>query len=95
MLPFAEIYSRREIEPRVVSALQSDLLGRRRSVLLSNWRVLHEALELPPAEPRSDRALRGTREREVLRELARQLKRREDYSLGSKSVVIPYASEGG
>ncbi len=38
----------------------------------------------------SDRALRGTIEREVLRELARQLIRREEYSLGAKSVVMPY-----
>ena len=35
----------------------------------------------------------GSIEREVLRELARQLIRREEYSLGSKSVVMPYASE--
>ena len=46
-----------------------------------------------PTEPPSDRALRGTIEREVLRELARQLIRREEYSLGAKSVVMPYASE--
>ena len=44
-------------------------------------------------EPPSDRALRGTIERDVLRELARQLIRREEYSLGAKSVVMPYASE--
>ena len=90
---FSEAYVRNGIEPRVVSALHSDLLGRRRSTLLANWRMLHEALSLTPREPPSDRALRGTIEREVFRELARQLIRREEYSLGAKSVVMPYASE--
>ena len=86
---FSEAYARRGIEPRVLSALHSDLLGRRRSTLLSNWRALHDALELTPTEPPSDRALRGTIEPAALRELARQLRRREVYSFGSKSVVIP------
>jgi sugar/nucleoside kinase (ribokinase family) len=90
---FSEAYARHGIEPRVVSALHSDLLGRRRSALLTNWRMLHAALDLPPPEPPSDRALRGSIERDVLQELARQLIRREEYSLGSKSVVMPYASE--
>jgi sugar/nucleoside kinase (ribokinase family) len=90
---FSERYIRHGVESRIVAALHSDLLGRRRSVLLSSWRVLHEALDLSPAAPPSDRALRGSIEREVLRELARQLRRREDYSIGSKSVVVPYASE--
>ena len=90
---FSEAYIGNGIEPRVDNALHSDLLGRRRSALLSNWRSLHKALGLPPAEPPSDRALRGTIERDVLRELARQLIRREEYSLGSKSVVVPYVSE--
>ena len=90
---FSEAYTRHGIEARVVSALHSDLLGRRRSVLLTNWRVLHEALDLPPIERPSDRALRGSIERDALRELARQLIRREEYSLGSKSVVMPYVSE--
>jgi ribokinase len=90
---FSEVYTRNGIEPRVDKALHSDLLGRRRSTLLSNWRRLHEALGLPTAGPPSDRALRGTIEREVLRELARQLIRREEYSLGAKSVVMPYTSE--
>jgi ribokinase len=90
---FSEVYNSHGVEPRVVSALQSDLLGRRRGALLAKWRVLHEALGFTPAEPPSDRALRGTIEREVLRELARQLIRREEYSLGSQSVVIPYVSE--
>jgi ribokinase len=90
---FSEVYTRNGIEPRIDNALHSDLLGRRRTILLSNWRRLHEALGVPPAEPPSDRALRGTIERDVLRELARQLIRREEYSLGAKSVVMPYASE--
>jgi sugar/nucleoside kinase (ribokinase family) len=90
---FSEAYTHHGIEPRVVSALHSDLLGKRRSALLTNWRVLHGALDLPPAEPPSDRALRGTIERDVLQELARQLIRREEYSLGSKSAVIPYVAE--
>jgi ribokinase len=90
---FSEIYKRHGIEPAVVSALHSDLLGRRRRVLLSNWPVLHKALDLPSAEAPSDRSLRGTIERDVLRELARQLIRREEYSIGSKSAVIPYVAE--
>ena len=90
---FSEAYGRHGVEPRVVAALHSDLLGRRRSTLLTNWRVLHAALGIAPTEPPSDRALRGTIEREVLRELARQLIRREEYSLGAKSVVMPYTSE--
>ena len=90
---FSEAYTRHGIETRVVSALHSDLLGRRRSVLLSNWRSLHEALGLTPVDAPSDRALRGTIERDALRELARQLIRRDEYSLGSKSVVTPSASE--
>jgi ribokinase len=90
---FSEAYTRNGIEPRVDKALHSDLLGRRRNTLLSNWRRLHEALGFPRAEPPSDRALRGTIERDVLRELARQLIRREEYSLGAKSVVMPYATE--
>jgi ribokinase len=90
---FSEVYTQNGIDARVDKALHSDLLGRRRSTLLSNWRRLHEALGLPRAEPPSDRALRGTIERDVFRELARQLIRREEYSLGAKSVVVPYASE--
>ena len=90
---FSDAYTQNGIEPRVDKALHSDLLGRRRSTLLSNWRRLHEALGFPRAEPPSDRALRGTIERDVLRELARQLIRREEYSLGAKGVVMPYASE--
>jgi ribokinase len=86
---FSETYIEHDINPRIVAALHSDLLGRRRSVLLSNWRVLHDALGLKPLNPPSDRALRGTIEPATLRELARQLIRWDIYSLGSKSVVMP------
>jgi ribokinase len=90
---FSEAYNRYGIDERAVSALRSGLLGMRRNTLLASWRSLHEALGLAPLEPPSDRALRGTVEPAVLRELARQLIRREEYSLGSKSVVMPDASE--
>ena len=90
---FSEAYTRHGVETRAVSALHSDLLGRRRGALLSNWRALHEALGLAPVEPPSDRALRGTIENEVLQELARQLMRREGYSFGTRSAVTPYLSE--
>jgi ribokinase len=90
---FSEAYAGHGVEARAVSALQSDLLGRRRGALLSNWRLLHEALGLTPVEPPSDRALRGTIEHDVLRELARQLIRREGYSFSTRSAVTPHASE--
>ncbi len=90
---FSETYTRHGIDERAVSSLHSSLLGRRRSTLLSSWRSLHKALGLTPGNPPSDRALRGSIEPTVLGELARQLIRREEYSLGSKSVVMPYASE--
>ena len=50
---FSEAYTRHGIEPRVVYALHSDLLGRRRSTLLSNWRLLHEALGFPQSSRRA------------------------------------------
>jgi ribokinase len=90
---FSEAYTRHGIDERAVSALHSGLLGRRRTTLLASWRSLHKALGLTPADPPSDRALRGSIEPMVLRELARQLIRRDEYSLGSKSVVIPYVAE--
>ena len=79
----------RRIDPGVVGALRSDLLSRRRRTLLGNWDRLHEAHGIPARETPSDRLLRGTLEKAVLSELARQLVRREVYSLGSKSVVMP------
>jgi ribokinase len=90
---FSETYTRNGIEPRVDNALHSDLLGRRRTTLLSNWRPLHEALDLEPTGVPSDRALRGTIEPTTLRELARQLIRREVYSFGAKSVVMPAVAD--
>jgi len=86
---FADAQHRRGIEPRVVEALRSDLLGRRRRALLANWHRLHDALGVASADVPSDRSLRGTLEHLVLAKLARQLIRREVYSLGSKSVVMP------
>ncbi len=90
---FSEVYLGQGVDTRTVSALQFGLLGRRRTTLLSRWRLLHQAMGLTAANPPSDRALRGTIEPTVLRELARQLIRREEYSVGSKSVVMPYVSE--
>jgi ribokinase len=90
---FADVYSQHGLDSRFVQALSADSLGRRRNALLGNWRRLHESMGHSPGEPPSDRALRGTTEREVLRELARQLIRREVYSVGSKSVVMPTPGE--
>jgi ribokinase len=97
---FSDTYASRDIEPRVVEALNSNLpqkppklLEKRRETLLSKWRSLHEALGVTPPPLPSDRALRGNIERRVLGELARQLRRREEYSVGAKSVVIPYPAE--
>jgi ribokinase len=90
---FSEVYANHRIYPQVTAALSSDLLGRRRSALLKNWRQLHEALGLSPAEAPSDRALRGSVEPSVLQSLARQLIRREVYSLGSKNAPIASASD--
>jgi ribokinase len=111
---FSDVYISHGIEPRVVKALdfellekrpdlrekrpelgekRPELLEKRRKTLLANWHALHEALGLVSSDPPSDRSLRGSIEREVLGELARQLRRREEYSVGSKSVVIPPRTE--
>jgi ribokinase len=84
----ADVHLRHGIEPRVVDALRSDLLSRRRKALLANWRRLHEAFGVPHEDAPSDRSLRGTLEGLVLAELARQLIRREVHSFGSKGVVM-------
>jgi ribokinase len=96
---FSDTYVSRDIEPRVVEALNSNLpekppklLERRRETLLSKWRSLHEALGVTPPSLPSDRALRGNIERRILIELARQLRRRED-SVNAKGAVIPYPAE--
>jgi ribokinase len=90
---FADVHATYGIDDRIVQALRADSLGKRRIALLGNWRRLHEAMGLDPVEPPSDRTLRGTTEHEVLRELARQLIRREVYSVGSRSAVVPMESE--
>ncbi len=90
---FADAYRHYGIDLRVVQALSSDLLSRRRKSLLANWRRLHEALGIEITDVPGDRSLRGTLEELVLAELARQLIRREIYSLGSKSVVVPNSDE--
>jgi ribokinase len=83
-----ETHARAGIEDRVTRSLYSPSLGRRRETLLNNWHRLHQALGLKAAEAPSDRALRGTTEPAVLRELANQLIRRDIYSVGSKTVTM-------
>jgi ribokinase len=90
---FSDTYRDYGIQENAVKVLKDGLLGRRRDALLSQWRALHKALGLGEVGPPSDRALRGTVEREVLRQLAQQLVRREEYSFGSKSVVTPVVAE--
>ncbi len=89
---FADANYRHAVEPRVVDGLRSDSLSRRRRVLLANWNRLHEAVGVASANVPSDRTLRGSLESLVLAELARQLIRREVYSLGSRSVATPNPS---
>ena len=83
-----ETHSRAGIDERITRSLYSTSLGRRRETLLNNWHRLHQALGHEPGEAPSDRALRGTTEPVVLRELANQLIRRDIYSVGSKTVVM-------
>ncbi|GAA1567294.1 PfkB family carbohydrate kinase [Kribbella sancticallisti] len=90
---FAEQYSQHGIDDRVVQGLQADSLGTRRNMLLGNWTRLHESMGLGGGVAPSDRTLRGTTEPEVLRELARQLIRREVNSVGARSVVAPTAGD--
>ncbi|MFI6680411.1 PfkB family carbohydrate kinase [Kribbella sp. NPDC050470] len=84
----ADNHSQAGIEDRITRSLYSTSLGRRRETLLGNWHRLHQALGHQPGEAPSDRALRGTTEPAVLRELANQLIRRDIYSVGSKTVVM-------
>jgi ribokinase len=74
---FAEEHYRHYVGARVLDALRSDLLSRRRRALLANWPRLHEALGVVPVDAPSDRTLRGSLEGAVLAELARLLIRRE------------------
>lgn len=92
---FSDLHREHGIEDRVVQSLHADSVGIRRTALLTNWRRLHEAMGLTPGEPPSDRTLRGTTEHEVLRELARQLIRREVTSVGSRSVVASAPADAG
>ncbi|MDR2984041.1 MAG: PfkB family carbohydrate kinase, partial [Nocardiopsaceae bacterium] len=86
---FTDGQYRDHIDEKVVEALCSDLLSRRRRALLAYWLQLHQAHGLEPGEAPSDRVLRGSLELDVLAALARQLVRREAHSLGSMSVVMP------
>ena len=86
---FTEEYLAHGIERRAVDQLRAHSLGTRRTALLSHWRRLHMALGADAPAPPSDRTLRGTTEREVLKELARQLIRREVYSIGSRHALRP------
>lgn len=86
---FADAYARHGIEARVINGLRSDMLSRRRSCLLASWDRLHAALSLPAGDAPSDRSLRGSLEAQVLAELARQLMRRDLYSLGAASAPAP------
>jgi ribokinase len=86
---FADAYARHGIDPRVLDGLRSDMLSRRRSCLLSSWHHLHAALGLRAGDPPSDRSLRGTVEALVLADLARQLMRRDVYSVGAASTSAP------
>jgi ribokinase len=88
----ADAHRRHGIEPHVVEALYSDLLSRRRRVLLAHWDRLHDSLGVAADLP-SDRSLRGNVEGIALRELARQLVRREVYSLGARSAVAAVHDE--
>lgn len=90
---FSDEFARRGIDTKVVQALRAEALGTRRDTLLANWRPLHQALDVDPPEPPSDRTLRGTIEREVLQELARQLVMREDHSIGARNVVVSEPAE--
>lgn len=70
---FADTYSGFGIDPRVVTALRSNLLSRRRRTLLANWRRLHDAIGIVPMDTPSDRTLRGALEDQILARLARLL----------------------
>jgi ribokinase len=90
---FSAAYQRSGIEKRVVEALCSDLLGRRRNNLLQNWGKLHKALGLSPDQAPSDRTLRGTTEPAVFRELAHQLIIRDEYWFVSSDIAMQSEAE--
>ncbi|MEV4265396.1 PfkB family carbohydrate kinase [Kribbella sp. NPDC049584] len=76
-------YAAAGVDDRVTRSLYHTTLGRRRQVLLDNWHRLHGALDLEAPDTPGDRALRGTTEPAVLRELVNQLIRRDTYPSGS------------
>ncbi|WP_328999146.1 PfkB family carbohydrate kinase [Kribbella sp. NBC_00709] len=80
-------YTAAGIDDRVTRSLYHAALGRRRQVLLGNWHRLHGALDLDAPEAPGDRALRGTTEPAVLRELANQLIRRDAHASGPGRVT--------
>jgi ribokinase len=84
----ADSHTHAGLDDRISNSLYSTSLGRRRETLLNHWHRLHQAIGEQPGEAPSDRALRGTTEPAVLRELANQLIRRDIYSVGSKTVVM-------
>jgi len=75
------------IDDQILRSLYSPALGRRRETLLNNWDRLHEALGHQPPDAPRDRALRGSTEPAVLRELANQLIRRNISSVDAKARV--------
>ena len=85
---FSEEHYRHFVEARVLDALCSDLLSRRRRALLANWPRLHEALSVVPVDAPSDRTLRGSLEGVVLAELARLLIRRGVSSRTHENAVL-------
>ncbi|TDW22978.1 PfkB family carbohydrate kinase [Kribbella kalugense] len=75
------------LDERIIGSLYHTSLGRRREVLLNNWHYLHGALGLTTSEAPADRALRGTTEPAVLRELVNQLVHPDGYSAGARPVT--------
>jgi ribokinase len=89
----SDSYLQHQLDEKIARSLRSDALGKRRTALLTHWRRLHEAMGVTPAEPPSDRTLRGTVEREVLKELARQLIRL-DAGQHTATITRPEALRG-
>lgn len=69
----SEVLMRAGIDPSIVRPLYDSALGHRRATLLRHWNDLHRVLNLDVRPTPSDRALRGSLETAVLRELAAQL----------------------
>ncbi|WP_410787341.1 PfkB family carbohydrate kinase [Kribbella sp. C-35] len=81
---FAEEYAWHQIDRRTIRTLSDAPLDRRRGVLLTNWAALlkalgHESDARPPSAADLDERLEAA----ALRAVARQLVRREMYSVGS------------